>query len=144
MLVDDEPQAWRYLQGLIEGMERFVLVGEAEDGAEALSRIRVLDPDLVITDVKMPVMDGIDLAHTLVREHPLIPLLVVSAYDDFEYVEELLHTGVVHYLLKPVNPERMRTTLAEMAASLLELRRRRQADERRGPSSGGGEGCSFP
>ncbi|AEJ61594.1 two component transcriptional regulator, AraC family [Spirochaeta thermophila DSM 6578] len=126
MLVDDEPPARRFLKGLIEGMEGFVLVGEAEDGAEALSRIRVLDPDLVITDVKMPVMDGIDLAHTLVREHPLIPLLVVSAYDDFEYVEELLHTGVVHYLLKPVNPERMRTTLAEMAASLLELRRRRQ------------------
>ncbi|ADN01791.1 response regulator transcription factor [Spirochaeta thermophila] len=128
MVIDDEPPARRFLKGLIEGMEGFVLVGEAEDGAEALSRIRVLDPDLVITDVKMPVMDGIDLAHTLVREHPLIPLLVVSAYDDFEYVEELLHTGVVHYLLKPVNPERMRKTLAEMIPSLLNARRRRQED----------------
>jgi len=105
LIVEDEPAAARYLRSIIElKCPAFTIAGMAENGQDALDRIRLLKPDLVITDIKMPLMDGVELAVALKREYPALPIIIASGYQDFEYARRMLDTGVVEYLLKPVNP----------------------------------------
>jgi len=105
LIAEDEPAAARYLRSIIE-LKRpdFRIAGCADNGQDALERIRLRKPDLVITDVKMPVMDGIELAVALKDEFPSLPIVIVSGHQDFEYARRVLDTGVVDYLLKPLNP----------------------------------------
>ncbi len=112
LLVEDEPAAGRYLRSVIElHHPDFSVVGIAEDGRDALEQVRRLDPDLVITDVKMPVMDGIEFVAELKKKFSDLPALIVSGYQEFEYARRALDTGVVDYLLKPVSPSRLREVL---------------------------------
>lgn len=107
LLVEDEPAAGRYLRSVIElHHPDFSVVGIAEDGRDALEQVRRLDPDLVITDVKMPVMDGIEFVAELKKKFSDLPALIVSGYQEFEYARRALDTGVVDYLLKPESGEK--------------------------------------
>jgi len=116
LIVEDEPAAGRYLRSMIElHRPRFLVVGTAANGQEALDLIRRLRPDLVITDVKMPVMDGIELVAELKLHFPALPAVIVSGHQEFEYARRALDTGVVDYLLKPVNPTRLAEVLDRLA-----------------------------
>jgi len=119
LIAEDEPAAARYLRSIIE-LKRpgFRIAGCAENGQDALERIRLRKPDLVITDVKMPVMDGIELAVALKDEFPSLPIVIVSGHQDFEYARRVLDTGVVDYLLKPVNPVQLVEALDRLKALL--------------------------
>jgi len=94
---------------------QFSVIGIAANGREALDMIGRLGPDLVITDVKMPVMDGIELVAELKLHFPDLPAVIVSGHQEFEYVRRALDTGVVDYLLKPVNPTRLAEVLDRLA-----------------------------
>jgi two-component system, response regulator YesN len=112
LIVEDEPAAGRYLRSMIElGRPGFSVIGIATNGKEALDQIQSLDPDLVITDVKMPVMDGIELVAELKLHFPALPAVIVSGHQEFEYARRALDTGVVDYLLKPVDPARLAEVL---------------------------------
>jgi two-component system response regulator YesN len=127
LIVEDEPAAGRYLRSMIElGHSGFEVIGIAKNGSEALDQIRRLDPDLVITDVKMPVMDGIELVAELKLHYPSLPAVIVSGHQEFEYARRALDTGVVDYLLKPVDPAR----LAELLARLQSLCSERECSRR--------------
>ncbi len=108
LLVEDEPSAARYLRSIIEtrctGIES---VETAENGAEALAKARELLPDIVLTDIRMPVMNGIELAARLGEELPFIYTVIISGYQEFEYARRALTSGVVDYLLKPVNAKQL-------------------------------------
>jgi two-component system, response regulator YesN len=119
LIVDDEPAAGRYLRSMIE-LRRpdFAVVGIAENGKDALEQVRLLGPDLVVTDVKMPVMDGIELVAELRREFPELPAIIVSGYQEFEYARRALDTGVVDYLLKPVSPQQLDAVLGRLGPVL--------------------------
>ena len=80
------------------------LAGEAENGNRAIEIIDEKNPDIVITDIRMPDCDGISLLNTLAAEHPRLKTIVVSGYDDFEYARTALKCGSLDYLLKPVDP----------------------------------------
>ena len=101
----------------------YTLVGEAPDGEMALPMIRDTNPDIVITDIRMPFMDGIELCRVLHGQMPWIGIIVLSGYDEFEYARKCIQLGVREYLLKPVNSENLREVLDKVAGELKEERK---------------------
>ena len=80
----------------------------------ALPLIRKTRPDVIITDIKMPFMDGLELSRIVKEEFPKTKILIVSGYDDFEYAREALTIGVDQYILKPVTRMNLRKVLEEL------------------------------
>jgi two-component system, LytTR family, response regulator len=105
LVVDDEPVARRVLIEELEFLPDVDIVGEAESGAEALEKIAVLAPDLVLLDLQMPVMTGLDVLRNLSgTAHPVVVL--VTAYD--HYAPQALQLGAADYLVKPVDAGRLK------------------------------------
>lgn len=92
----------------------FQLVGEASDGEMALPLIRKMKPDVLITDIKMPFMDGLSLSEIVKEEFPKIKIIIISGYDDFEYARQAITAGVDQYLLKPITRTTLRGVLLEL------------------------------
>jgi len=99
LIVDDEPVIRLDLRTMLEAMGHTV-VGEADNGADALRLARALQPDLVIADIMMPEMDGIELARRLARER-IAPVLILTAYSEPEMILGADSAGVLGYLVKP-------------------------------------------
>ena len=89
-------------------------VGEASDGEMALPLIRKTRPDVLITDIKMPFMDGLSLSKIVSEEFPKIKIAIISGYDDFEYAREAIEVGVDQYILKPITRMNLRKVLLEL------------------------------
>ena len=100
----------------------YVLVGEAPDGEMALPMIRDTNPDIVITDIRMPFMDGIELCRIMRSQMPWIGIIILSGYDEFEYARQCIQLGVREYLLKPINAGDLKGALDKVSAQLLEER----------------------
>ncbi len=96
----------------------YTLVGEAPDGEMAIPMIRDTNPDIVITDIRMPFMDGIELCRVLHAQMPWIGIIVLSGYDEFEYARQCIQLGVREYLLKPVNADELRAVLDKVSEQL--------------------------
>lgn len=92
----------------------YTFVGEASDGEMALSMIRKLRPDVLITDIKMPFMDGLALSRIVQSELPQTRIIIISGYDDFEYARQAIEVGVEQYLLKPITKLALRKVLLEL------------------------------
>jgi two-component system response regulator YesN len=80
----------------------FIFCGEASDGELAYPQIQKLCPDIIITDIKMPFMDGLELSRLVKKEMPLVKIIILSGYDDFAYAKEAISIGITDYLLKPI------------------------------------------
>lgn len=85
----------------------FLYAGDASDGELALPLIRQIKPDLIITDIKMPFMDGLELIKLVREEMPRTKIVIISGYDDFSYAQQAIRMGVEQYLLKPILKEKM-------------------------------------
>ena len=94
-------------------------VGEAADGEVALPLIRKTRPDVLITDIKMPFMDGLSLSRIVREEFPKTKILIISGYDDFEYAREAISIGVDQYILKPVTRMSLRKVLQELKEKII-------------------------
>lgn len=92
----------------------FELVGEAADGEMALPLIRKSRPDILITDIKMPFMDGLTLSKLVKKEIPNIKIVILSGYDDFNYAKQAISIGVEDYLLKPITKNALLERLEEI------------------------------
>lgn len=92
----------------------YKFVGEAGDGEMALPLIRKARPDVLITDIKMPFMDGLELSKILHVEFPKMKIIIISGYDDFAYAREAIEIGVEQYLLKPITKAMLKKTLTEL------------------------------
>jgi len=125
LIVDDEVLARVGITALISWEEHgFTIVGEAENGKKALELARKYRPDIIITDIKMPVMDGIELIKTLKSEGFDTRFLVLSSYNDFKYVKEAMKHGADEYLLKlQLEPENLIGTLKALTEKLEEERK---------------------
>ncbi len=104
----------------------FTFAGEAPDGEVALSQIRKIKPDLLITDIKMPFMDGLSLCRLVCRELPDIKVVILSGYDDFNYARRAIELRVSKYLLKPVTKSVMTQTLEELRAEMEKEREQKE------------------
>ncbi len=125
LIVDDEPLAVDRLRRLIEPMPDVIVVGEARDGAGAVELARATRADLILLDIAMPGMDGIDVARAL-ADSPLDPAVVfVTAFDNFAVAA--FDVAAVDYLMKPVEPARLARALARVRQHRAEGRRDRAA-----------------
>ena len=117
LIVDDEPLVLEGLMFMVDWESHgFHVCGEASDGEEALDRIQELNPDLVVTDISMPVMDGLQLIQYCTKElNTSCRFVILSGHDDFTSARKALTCGVLDYWLKPIDVE-------EIHASLVKLR----------------------
>lgn len=104
LLVDDEEEV---IQIIIKKMDwdalGFSVVGYASNGVKALEMVEEFQPDVIMTDIRMPYMDGIALTKQVKERYPEIKILVFTGFDEFEYAKEAVHMGVEEYILKPIN-----------------------------------------
>ena len=122
-LVEDESVIREGLKNNIPWEEcGYELVGEASDGEMALPMIRELRPDLLITDIKMPFMDGLTLSRLVMSELPGTKIVIISGYDEFEYARQAIQIGIERYLLKPIPRKDMKHVLAELKEKLMQER----------------------
>lgn len=130
LLVDDERLI---LQGISQVVDwngaGTVLAGTARNGAEALDKIAELLPDIVITDIAMPVLDGIGLVERCAAEYPELRFVMLTGYKEFDYARKAMLHGVKHYLLKPCNENQIHEALADLTGELERAKEReKQAD----------------
>lgn len=92
----------------------FQVIGTAQTGAQALSLVEKLHPDVVITDIRMPVMDGITLLTRVRSQFPFIKFIITSGFSDFEYAKKAITLKVSDYLLKPVDPDELQESLQKI------------------------------
>lgn len=113
LIADDNPLIRMGLKNMID-WDRFqaVLAGEAGDGEEALEAIKREEPDMVITDIRMPGADGIYLLNQIKENYPQIITIVISAYNEFDYAKEAIRAGSIDYILKPIKPGELNETIA--------------------------------
>lgn len=124
IITDDEIQIRKGLRMKVDWEEEgFQIAGEASNGKEALILLRNMEIDLVITDMRMPIMDGLELAKQCQQEFPKVKVIVLSGYSDFELVRGSMKEGVKDYLLKPVAPD-------ELVEALQKIRREIEEDKR--------------
>ena len=119
VLVDDEQII---LQGLLKVFpwEEYgcAVVGTAADGAQGLRLVRSLRPDIVLTDIRMPNMDGLSMIAAMQSEFPETQIAVLTAFRDFDYAQKALHLGVCRYLLKPSKMDELREAIRHMTEVL--------------------------
>ncbi len=130
LIVDDNPLIRMGLTEMIEwGRLGLKSVGCVEDGEEALELCREMRPDIVITDIRMPRKDGIELLTRLQEDYPEVQTIVVSAYDTFSYVKHAMVTGSLNYILKPIDPGELNATIEK---ALMEIEKRKK--QRKNPA----------
>lgn len=103
----------------------FEFCGEAPDGEMALPLLQATQPDVLITDIKMPFMDGLELCKIVRERMPSLKIVILSGHDEFEYAQKAINLGVTEYLLKPVTAQDLHQVLRRIAA-LLDRERREQ------------------
>lgn len=119
ILVDDERLIIRGLSTVVPWAELGCeIAGTAHDGVSGLELIRRLRPDIVMTDIRMPNMDGLTMLAAIRSEFPEIQMCVLTAYRDFEYARKALTLGVCRYLLKPSDLEELKEAVRQMVSRL--------------------------
>lgn len=118
-LVDDEPIVLEGIRTKIDWEKSgFSFAGEASDGEIALSMIHEIKPDILITDIKMPFMDGLQLASAIKKTQPWIKIIILSGHDEFYYAKKAISIGIEDYLLKPFTSDDVISSLKKAALQI--------------------------
>ncbi|MDQ1914659.1 response regulator [Paenibacillus sp. GD4] len=127
LLVEDQIFFRKGLRKMIEDHSLgWEVVGEAENGLEALDLIAQIKPHLVLTDIRMPGMDGIELAESIQRLYPGVDVVILTGYDDFKYAQAAVRFGVIDFLLKPCNDQTLMEVLQKAQERLKSAERQRE------------------
>lgn len=122
-IVDDEKLIRDGMKKLLRWEEHgFQIIGEAANGRDALQSVLENPPDIVLTDLRMPSMDGLGLAAALSEKAPSVEVVIITGYDEFEYAKEAVRTGVFDYLLKPVSQSELLETMTRLRQKILSRR----------------------
>ena len=105
VLAEDSDIVRRGIRKLLNKAADVDVVGEAKNGFEALQLVKELSPDILLLDVEMPFLNGIEVARRLRKDGNKVQILVLSAYDDNEYIRQMLINGAAGYLIKDESPE---------------------------------------
>ncbi len=111
LIVDDEVVLREYIRYVLTEENISMKIDEACSGREAIEKIEMLKPDIILLDIKMPGMDGLEVAAELKRHYPWLKIVILTAYDDFSYAHRAIQIGISHYLLKPVSPQELINTI---------------------------------
>ena len=121
LVVEDEHDQRRALIERVKWNDAgFEVIGEAENGVEAIDLVETLEPDLIITDIKMPMISGLEMAAKVRELRPATQIVILSGYDSFEYARTAIDYNIISYLLKPISS-------SEMSEELFEIRRRKRS-----------------
>lgn len=119
LLVDDEEEV---REGIIRKLDweslGYTVAGDAENGLDALEKAEQLHPDVVMTDIKMPFMNGLELGERLQTMMPSTKLIIFSGFDDFEYAQKAIQLRVAEYVLKPINSAELTETLKKLKLAM--------------------------
>lgn len=107
LVVDDHPVVRAGLRMVLESESDLQVVGEASDGAEALALVEALDPDVVLMDLQMPVLDGVEATTRIVGDHPRTHVVVLTTYDTDRDIVRAVQAGATGYLLKDAAPDEL-------------------------------------
>lgn len=119
LIVDDEPVAVDYISTIIKNKcSQFCVVATAENAKEGIKKANKYKPDLIITDIKMPFMNGIEMVIKIKQDLPYIHSIIVSGYQDFEYTKGAIKSQTLDYILKPINPTILKNTLDNIIGKL--------------------------
>ncbi|MFD2614362.1 response regulator transcription factor [Paenibacillus gansuensis] len=131
LIIEDERPARESIKKLLQKADvPFEIIGEAENGQEGLHMIRSLRPDVVLSDIHMPQMDGVKLLQTVREEGLDCRFIMLTAISEFEYARQALEYGASGYLLKlSLDPQGIRQTMQKAASELEKLERLRKADK---------------
>lgn len=127
LIVDDEKYERVLLSKLINWEELGIsLVGEAASAMEALEKYTELKPDIILTDISMPQMDGLELCRKLKKCNPQIRLVIVTGFGEFDYAKQAIKIGVEDFLLKPIDPDEVKTLLGRLKEEICKERIKEQ------------------
>lgn len=130
-LVEDESIVREGLRDNIPWQQYgYEFVGEASDGEMALPLIQKTKPDVLLTDIKMPFMDGLSLSKLVHQEFPEMKIIIISGYDDFEYARGAILVGAEQYLLKPITRAALQKALAELKTKIETEREQKNYQEK--------------
>lgn len=119
ILVDDEVEVIDIMKQKIRWNDLgFDVVGSATNGVKALELVEKLQPDVVLTDIKMPYMDGLELARKLNQDYPNIYIMLCTGFDEFEYAKEAVHLEIKEYMLKPISATELSDSLVKLKNTL--------------------------
>ncbi len=115
MIVEDEPPIMRVIVKFVESFnEEFKVIGTAINGKKALELLETNEVDVIFTDIKMPVMDGLELTEKVREKNPNIIVVIISGFQDFEYARKALQFQAYDYLLKPIAPDAIHAVLSKI------------------------------
>lgn len=115
LLVEDDPMVRQVNQQFIEKVKGFQVIDTAKDGVEGVEKARALQPDLVFIDVYMPKQDGVESLRQIRERQVPVDVIAVTAANDRDTIEKLVHLGVFDYIMKPFSFERMKEALENYA-----------------------------
>src|SRR5258708_18586711 len=119
IFLDDEPITLRTLESAIEWQKYGVaLCGTATDGDEGIELFRQVEPDIVIADIRMPKMNGIEFARAIRQTRKRVKILLLSAYAEFEYAQSAITYQISDYLLKPLDEDKLEAAIARIVQEL--------------------------
>ncbi|MDQ0877813.1 YesN/AraC family two-component response regulator [Paenibacillus sp. V4I3] len=119
LIVDDEPWVANGLKALIDWENLgYTVIGEAHDGVQAMAAIEEKEPDVVISDIRMPGFNGIQLLERIRLQGLQTKVILISGYAEFEYAQKALRLGAFDYLLKPVDRNKLTETLLRLKTKL--------------------------
>ena len=119
VVADDEEEIRRSLVRRVKWEEiGFEVVGEAENGADALELVEKLEPDLLLTDIKMPFLSGIELARAVREVRPMVQIAFLSGFDDFTYAQQAIQYNIVSYMLKPISAKEIEAELIKIKKAM--------------------------
>lgn len=118
LLVDDEIEIRSRIASKINENIGFNIVGNAGNGYDALELLEEKDVDVVLTDIKMPFIDGLELTKVIKRDYPMIKVAFITGYDDFDYAKEAIDLGVKRYMTKPITSKEINSFLVQLKADL--------------------------
>lgn len=116
LLIDDQRLMRDGLRTILELEEDFEIVGEAADGQDGLDAYAALEPDVVLMDIRMPGMDGVEATRRMVERWPEARVIILTTFDDDEYIFEGLRVGALGYLLKDVSGDELAQAIRKVAA----------------------------
>ncbi len=111
LVVDDQKTIREYLKSLIQKETDLEVVGVADNGKTAILEVAKLHPDVVLIDMEMPEMDGIHATRIISERFPKTKVLVLSGYDNYQYIQDSINAGAIGYLLKDASPEELRDSI---------------------------------
>lgn len=119
LLVDDEEEVIQVIMRKINWEELgFFVIGSAGNGVKALELVEEYQPDVLVTDIKMPYMDGMELSNRVKTEFPATKILLFTGFDEFEYAKEAIHLEVEEYILKPVSSAELKAIFSQLKIKL--------------------------